>query len=339
MTVLSAGYPFARVEPDAVGGAEQVLCAVDAAMVRAGFRSVVLAPAGSVVRGELRPTDRPDGPLTPGVMRAARSSYAEALVGCIRRERPDVVHLHGVDAAEYLPPPMGVPIVVTLHLWPDAYPPDLFRSHRPDVHFVCVSDAQQAACPKGPPYEVIRNGVDLEFYQPRSARRPAVLLLGRICPEKGFHLAIDAAKDAGLPVLIGGAVFPYAAHEEYFRSQIQPRLDDRVAFVGPVGRHAKRRLLGAVACVAVPTVVRETSSLVSMEALASGTPVVAFRTPALEELIETGRSGYLVNDVHEMRDAFSRIGRISAQECRRAAESRCAVEAMTARYLRLYREL
>jgi len=101
----------------------------------------------------------------------------------------------------------------------------------------------------------------------------------------------------------------------------------------------KQRLLGSVACLALPTTVPETGSLVSMEALASGTPVVAFRTPPLAELIESGRTGFLVADADEMRRAFTRIDSISAAECRRAAEAHCALDAMTRGYLNLYQTL
>jgi glycosyltransferase involved in cell wall biosynthesis len=165
------------------------------------------------------------------------------------------------------------------------------------------------------------------------------LMLGRICPEKGFHLGIDAAKDAGLPVVLGGAVFPYPAHLDYFRSMIEPRLDNRVTFVGALAGPRKRRFLGSVSCLAVPTTVPETSSLVTMEALASGTPVVAFGTPALAELIENGRTGFLVADPDEMRRAFGRVGSISWRECRRSARTRCSLGGMTARYLSLYQTL
>src|SRR5207249_5576489 len=128
--------------------------------------------------------------------------------------------------------------------------------------------------------------------------------LGRICPEKGFHFALQAAKMARADLLLAGQVFPYASHVEYFESKIVPRLDERRQFVGPVGFHRKKRLLSKAKCLLVPSTVNETSSLVAMEALAAGTPVIAFPSGALPEIVEHGRTGYLVSDVKEMAQAI-----------------------------------
>ena len=102
------------------------------------------------------------------------------------------------------------------------------------------------------------------------------MALGRICPEKGYHIALDAAARAGVPMVLAGEVFRYPAHEQYFRDEIAPRLDASRRFIGPVGLHRKRRLLSEARCLLAPSLAPETSSLVAMEALACGTPVIAF---------------------------------------------------------------
>lgn len=104
----------------------------------------------------------------------------------------------------------------------------------------------------------------------RHARRNFALCLGRICPEKGFEHALDAARLADIPLLIGGEVFPYPAHRRYFECLIQPRLGPRARFLGPVGWARKRRLLNAARCLLAPSLAAETSSLVAMEAIACG---------------------------------------------------------------------
>src|SRR3546814_2650975 len=124
--------------------------------------------------------------------------------------------MHGIDFHHYLPPP-GVPVLVTLHLPPGWYPEACFRPDRPETWLHCVSLSQQRACPPGarllPPIE---NGVPVEDLAARHAKRRFVLTLGRLCPEKGFHIAVDAPNRADLPLLIAGEVFPSDAPQRHF---------------------------------------------------------------------------------------------------------------------------
>ena len=105
-------------------------------------------------------------------------------------------------------------------------------------------------------------------------------------------------------MLIGGEVFPYEAHRRYFATEIRPFLGPRAHFLGPVGWARKRRLLNAARCLLAPSLVAETSSLVAMEAIACGTPVIAFPDGALADIVEPGVTGYLVGDAHEMARAI-----------------------------------
>lgn len=339
LTVLNVAYPLAPVGPDAVGGAEQVLTHLDAALVRAGYRSVVVACEGSSAAGTLVTVPRPAGELTEAARRAVREAHRRAIARALARWPVDLVHLHGIDFHEYLPPP-GVPALATLHLPPGWYPPQALRPRRPRTWLNCVSESQHAACPPGAAVlGVVPNGVPVERLAARHARRNFALALGRVCPEKGFHLALDAAVRAGVPALLAGEVFRYPAHEDYFRREITPRLDSRRRFIGPVGFARKRRLLSAARCLLVPSLVPETSSLVAMEALACGTPVVAFPAGALAEVIEHGRTGFLVRDAEEMAGAVAQSARIDPEACREAARARFSLARMTGRYLMLYEEL
>jgi glycosyltransferase involved in cell wall biosynthesis len=338
LTVLNVAYPLAPVGPDAVGGAEQVRTRLDEALTQAGHRSLVVACAGSVTAGTLLPTPRPEGPLTADVKRAAQEQHRAAVAEALRRWPVDVVHLHGVDFPAYLPPP-GVPALVTLHLPPAWYPSAAFRLSRPQTFLHCVSAAQRRACPpEARLLPVIENGVPDPGPSPH-ARRRFVLALGRVCPEKGFHLALEAARRADVPMLLAGEVFRYDAHVVYFEREIRPRLDRRRRFLGPMGGRRKRRLLASARCLLVPSLVPETSSLVAMEALAAGTPVVAFAAGALADIVEHGRTGFLVRDEREMAGAIAAAGTLDSEACRRAAHTRFSLPRMTRRYLDLYLEL
>src|SRR4051812_9558951 len=118
LTVLNVAYPFSPVGPDAVGGAEQVLSAIDAALVREGHRSLVLACDGSVARGKLIELPLPSGPFSEEVRRDAQSTCRARLEQLLREEEVDVVHFHGLDFRTYLPD-FGPTAIGTLHLPPD----------------------------------------------------------------------------------------------------------------------------------------------------------------------------------------------------------------------------
>jgi glycosyltransferase involved in cell wall biosynthesis len=339
LTVLSVAYPLAPVSPDAVGGAEQVLAQLDAALVRHGHRSLVVACAGSRVAGVLIATPHRDGALDDAARAAAHGAHREAIAAALARWPVDLVHLHGIDFHAYLPP-AGVPALVTLHLPLAWYPPEALRPRRPDTWLHAVSAAQR----QGAPADLdllpdIPNGVPVEALAARHAKRGFALSLGRVCPEKGFHIALDAARRAGVDLLLGGQVYRYEAHERYFRDEIAPRLDRSRRFLGPLGFVRKQHLLSAARCLLVPSLVAETGSLVAMEALACGTPVIAFPNGALAEVVEHGRTGFLVGDEREMAEAIRAAGTIDPDACRRAARERFSAERTVERYLALYTDL
>jgi glycosyltransferase involved in cell wall biosynthesis len=338
LTVLNVAYPLAPVLPDTAGGAEQIVSILDTALVEAGHRSIVLACSGSECRGKLLTIPTPQGELEGKAHDIACRQYREMIRFALARFPIDVVHMHGVDAFEYLPEP-GPPLLLTLHLPPSWYPGELFRLPRPDTHLVCVSKSQAARCPQWARIRVIANGIRLEDFWPSGNKTDYVVAIGRICPEKGFHLALEAARQAGIPLVLAGAVFGYSAHENYFRDEIQPRLGGQHRFVGTVALEEKRELLAGARCLLAPSLVEETSSLVAMEAMACGTPVVAFRRGALPEIIEHGLTGFLVNTVSEMRDAIAVAKELHASDCRESAEARFSSQRMTGEYLTLYEEL
>lgn len=338
LTVLLTGYALAPVGPDAVGGTEQVVTALDRALVAAGHRSLVVACDGSVVQGRHFPFTAPHAHISDADREAAREDLRAAVATAMASESVDLVHMHGLDFPWCLPPP-GVPVLATLHLPPDWYPPWTYTLDRPATWLNCVSGAQCRAAPEAanmlPP---VSNGVPVhDLAAERPAREGYALCLARICPEKGLHLALDAAHRADIPLLIAGDVFPYETHERYFADEIAPRLDARRRYLGPVGFAEKRRLLARARCLLIPSLVAETSSLVAMEAAACGAPVIAFPIGALPEVVEHGRTGVLVPDRDAMAAALGTVGQvIESETCRAVARERFTIERMTAAYLARY---
>ncbi len=339
-TIVSVAFPLAPVGPNAVGGAEQILTLLDAALTDAGHRSIVIAGAGSTARGtlvSLPPLEATS--YTPETRALAHAHVRQALAELLRQHPVDLVHMHGLDFHDYLPP-AGPPVLATLHLPPAWYAPPALAPTRPRTYLVCVSRSQRRACPPGTRVTaVIRNGIPVQTLLAPYRRRAFCVALGRICPEKGFHLALDAARAAHAPLLLAGRVFPYESHQRYWATEIHPRLDRLRRFVGPVDVRGKHRLLAAARCLLVPSLAPETSSLVAMEALACGTPVIAFPAGALAEIVEHERTGFLVRDTAEMAEAIHAAHTIDPAVCRRTAAERFASTRMTREYLALYERL
>lgn len=341
LTVLLTAYSLAPVSPDSVGGSEQILSALDQALVAAGHRSLVAACDGSRVRGRLFPFAAPPAAsITQEDKCNATTALRGAMWTAMQEERIDLIHMHGLDFPWAIPG-AGIPMLATLHLPPAWYPDYIYELDRPATWLNCVSHAQTATAPPVsymlPP---IPNGVPVAaLTRARPRRGDYALCLARICPEKGLHLALDAAHRAGVPLVLAGEVFPYEAHLRYFEDEIAPRLDAERRYVGPVGFTEKRRLLAGARCLLVPSLVPETSSLVAMEAAACGTPVIAFPNGALPEVVEHGRTGLLVDEADGIVAGLAEIDAISPETCRAVARERFSLERMTGEYLARYEAL
>ena len=336
---MSVAYPLTEVGENAVGGSEQVITMLDRALTEAGHRSLVIAAEGSQVRGKLIASPPARGMIDQAARQRSQNVHARLIRETLAAEAVDLVHMHSLDFHAYLPD-SGTPTLATLHLPPDWYPPHIFHLERPNTYLNCVSLSQEKACPPSPLLvPAVTNGVDVERIDGRSPRQDFALSLGRICPEKGFHFALDAARQCGADFLLGGAVAPYEAHGDYFTQEIVPRLDKQRRLIGPVGFDYKRRLLLQARCLLIPSTVQETSSLVAMEALAAGTPVIAFPSGALPEIVEDGRTGYIVSNTREMARAIKAADKIDAEVCRNEAKRRFAAGKMVAAYMQTYRRI
>src|SRR5579883_53915 len=338
LTVLNVAYPLAPVSRDSVGGGEQVVSLLDHALVCANHRSIVIAMQGSATAGELIPLPHWSSPLESNIQEAATAAARHAIQCALSRYKIDVIHLHGIDFLSYLPD-SDIPVIATLHLPPAWYGPQLFQHRRPKTVYCCVSESQRIACSAAhADIRVIPNGVRVEDFWFRARKKCYALLLARICPEKGVHLALEAAHRAGCRLWIAGQVYGYPTHRSYFDQEVVPLLDRKRQFIGPATFERKRRLLAGARCLLVPSLAEETSSLVVMEAMASGTPVISYPNGALPELVRHGETGFLVSSVEQMADAIRNVDAIQPSQCREYALRHFSAAQCTSQYLALYRE-
>lgn len=339
LTVLNIAYPFAPVRPDTAGGAEQILGILDKELVKAGYRSIVIAAQGSLVEGELFEFPHYGKILEDDIIDEAHKDYKILIDKIISKNKIDIVHMHGIDFMSYLPEP-HIPVLVTLHLPVSWYPENIVHS-RSNIFFNCVSQSQQNMCygiNNLLPY--VENGIHIEELDIQTRKKNYALCLGRICPEKGYHLAIDAAKLAGIPLTIAGELYNYKYHIEYYKNEILTRLEPRkYKFIGSIGKERKSRLLASAKCLLVPSLVPETSSLVAMESIASGTPVIAFASGALPDIIDDGETGFIVNSVEEMANAISNAGIINPERCREIAKEKFSSGRMVKKYFSIYEHI
>lgn len=359
--ILTIAFPYAPVGPAAVGGAEVLLSQLEAALPALGFRSIVVAHADSRPVGRLYPVPVPKTEITDAVRGSVEMAVQAQIDRALAENSVALVHMHGLDFARYRIPAQ-VPVVVTLHLPPGWYPNRL-ENLPANYTLICVSETQRRACSEDVRGRsaVISNGVPLPD---ASLLRPGgryAVMLARICPEKNLHTGLDAARLAGMPAMLAGEVFPYPTHQRYFGEEIEPRLTragnihaarltgtGRAAearLLGPVTGPAKARLLARAACLLLPSVAPETSSLVAMEALSYGVPVLAMASGAVPEIVEDGRTGFLVPPgsdpvaTQAMAEALQRLPSLDRRICREVAAERFSFERTAGLYSELYRRL
>lgn len=341
LTIVSVAFPLTPVAPDSVGGAEQILLAIDRGLVKRGHRSIVIAQPESKIAGELIPTTSTRAWVSNQTWRTAHAAVRKAMSDVLDNERVDLVHMHGVDFADYLPH-RDVPVLATLHVPLSWYPQLALHNPRARTYLNCVSRSQRELLRSRVQFlPDVENGIDIDFFRggPSIRKRNFVIALGRICSEKAFDVALRAAKKARVSMFLAGSVYPFEEHHVYFCEKVAPELDSHRRYIGPVGIRGKRRLLSAARCLIVPSAVPETSSLVAREALACGTPVVAFARGALRDVVSRGKTGFLVERESELPDAIHACRSIDPADCRRAAQSFSTSDKMVERYIATFERI
>jgi glycosyltransferase involved in cell wall biosynthesis len=342
LTVLSIAYPFAPVGLQCVGGAEQVLTDIDHALVAAGHTSLVLACEGSTTAGKLFSLPRFPNAFDSVDECSWRKRCVQTALDCaISMHHIDLIHVHDTNFYEYKVP-LDIPVLVTLHLPITWYPEGIWRGLPENMWLQCVSETQRLSCPpelRNLP--VVANGVDLTAQE---AKGNFAMTLGRICPEKNQHAALEAGLMSDIRVVLGGEVFPWKEHRKYFHEKVEPLLHQkregiRHEFFGPLDQLKKQKLLAQAKCLLHPTLAPETSSLVAMEALAAGTPVIAYRSGALPEIVQDGVTGFLVDSIEEMAAAIHRSDTVNPEMCRTVAAERFSKVRMIEQYFHLYSEI
>jgi glycosyltransferase involved in cell wall biosynthesis len=328
--------PYFAIPPDGYGGVEAVVADLVDALVERGHR-ITLIGAGChrtnahefIATYDTPPADRLGEPL-PEVVHAAQ------VAAILDSVSPDVIHDHTL-AGPLLARGRLTPTVVTVHGPLNGEAGDYYAALGDTVGLVAISHAQRSTSPHLSWLATVHNSIQLDTFAFRADKEPFALFLGRFHPHKAPHLAIDAARQAGLPIVLAGKCAE-PIERTYFAEHVAPRLGNDTTIYGVANATAKRDLLSRAACLVFPICWDEPFGLVLIEAMACGTPVAALRRGSVPEIVIDGHTGILVEDPCDLADAISRSGHLDPGDCRRHVATHFTTPVMASGYEAAYHQ-
>lgn len=332
--------PWIAIPPAGYGGVESVVSALTDELVERGHAVTLFCAPGSLsvatVRMLLATTH--GGEIERALYEADHVARALAIIEPIDGAPAfDVIHDHCGFTTLAMADRLSTPVVHTLHGPFDPATSAFYAHHGHKGALVAISAAQARSAPAGlVPASIIPNPIDAHSWRMRTEKAGYVLWIGRITEEKGPHRAIAAAASAGVPLVLAGVVQP--GHQKYFDEAIAPHVDGvDVRFVGEVGGAEKRAVFAGAMGLLMPIRWPEPFGMVMIEALASGTPVIAFPEGAAQEIVIEGETGFLVDDEEEMAVAIGALPSLSPSACRSWVLANCDVAVVARAYEDVYR--
>ena len=328
-----------RVPPKGYGGTELIVSLLTEELVRRGHEVTLFASGDSATRAKL-------SSVYPVMLRGSGLDEREALiyrtwniVSCLEQAHGfDIVHNHGwPEALALLANLIDVPMLTTLHGNPGSAERALLQAYK--GYYNAISRSQKAMLPDKGCVGVIHNAIDCKSYSLGPEKRDGYLLfLSRINKEKGAHIAIQVAKRLKRRLIIAGNVD--TVDEEYFRKLVLPQVDgDLIQYFGEADYQQKRELLSHAHCLLAPITWPEPFGLFMVEAMACGTPVIAFDHGAAPEIVVHGETGFIVHSVEEMVEAVGEVHHIDHKLCREHVERHFDVPRMVDDYVAAYERI
>jgi glycosyltransferase involved in cell wall biosynthesis len=330
--------PWISVPAPGYGGVESVVSTLTEALVARGHEVTLFCAPGSVSQAEV--VTLLDEPHANHIERALFEvdHVARAFDLIDAATRPyDVIHDHCGFTALAMANRVGTPLVHTLHGPFTADTGAFYARHGDKGTLVGISAAQLTTAPSGlSALGPIPNPIDLGAWPAQQRKADHLLWIGRICPEKGPHRAIAAARAVDVPIILAGVIQP--GQQDFFDREVAPHIDgQKVRFVGEVSGAQKRSLFATARGLLMPIRWNEPFGMVVVEALASGTPVIAFPEGAIPELVVEGRTGFLVRNERAMADAIGGLQRIDGRDCRAWVAAHCDGDVVAAAYTAIFR--
>jgi len=326
------------VPPRFYGGTERVVAYLTNALVELGHDVTLFASGDSTTKAELHAIWPRALRLDPTVKDHFVPIFMELEMVARRAHEFDVIHAH-LDYFGYpLLRRLGVPSLTTLHGRLDLPElPPLYGLYG-DMPVVSISDSQRGPLPQANYVATVHHGLPQDLLQKGTGSGGYLAFLGRISPEKAPDAAIRIAAMSGMPLKIAAKVDK--VDEQYYREFIEPLLSQgHIEFVGEIGEHQKSDFLGNAAALVFPIAWREPFGLVMIEAMACGTPVIAFNNGSVPEVLEDGVTGFVVANERQAVEAVARIGTLDRDRIRAEFNRRFTAHHMAQNYLKLYSRL
>lgn len=314
MKIAVIAPPWIPIPPKTYGGIQQVIATLVENLVVLGHDVTLFCPPGSISRATMvHPLEQAYEDRIDFAMYEV-DHVMQALEFIRDSGDFDVIHDHtttGLAFAKYC----KIPLVHTMHNGHGGDWGTFYSRHGQSAHLVAISHAQKKTAPKSIKVAgAISNPIDVTSMTFREHKRNYALWIGNFNPWKGAHLAIHAAKIIGKPLLLAGPI--QSGQERYFEQQVKPHIDDElVRYVGSVGGKIKNRLFANASCMLMPITWNEPFGMVMVEALASGTPVIAFPYGAATEIVIDGYNGFQVQDGAAMAEAMTDLEAIKSSDC------------------------
>ncbi len=334
--------PWISTPSPGYGGVESVVSTLSEALVRRGHDVTLFAAPGSRSSANvvaLLESSHPDE-IERSLYEADHVAEAfDRIDLAAHGGRFDVIHDHCGFTSLAFAGRIDTPLVHTLH---GPFTPEtaaFYARHGHKGTLVGISRAQLKSAPRGTEATgPIPNPIDLQDWPIQERKGDYLLWIGRMTPEKGPQRAIAAARAVDVPLVLAGVIQP--GQQEFFDREVAPHIDgDRVRFIGEVGGPAKRSLFARARGLLMPIRWDEPFGMVIVEALACGTPVIAFPEGAVPELIVHEKTGFLVKDVGAMADAIGALPRIKPSDCRTWVSQHCDGDVVAEAYERIYRSV
>lgn len=322
-----------RTPPRDYGPWEQVVSLLTEGLVRLGVDVTLFATGDSLTAARLHAVV-PRGYEDDAAVDAKVVECLHIAEVFEHADEFDLIHNH----FDFLPLAWSgltaTPVLTTIHGFSSDRILPVYRKYDQSCAYVSISAADR--CADLDYVATVHHGIDLDGFTFRESAGDYLLFFGRIHPDKGAAEAIEIARRAGRPLIMAGIV----QDREYYRREVEPFLDgQKVTYVGSVGPARRDELLGGAHALLHPIAFSEPFGLSVVEAMACGTPVVAFAKGSMPEVIDDGQTGFLVETVDEAVSAVARVPRLDRARCRHQVEERFSAERMVDDYLQVYRHL